>query len=251
MAIKDDFIGYFDGNGLLSPNPGVWTPGQKSSDNGVCFTSEYYIILKKNGQLTDQDKLDYQQKIGQCIDQQGMLNRVPIGQDDGLEAPDDYYGVLDGCMQLGNTKIPRQFLKALILNLGFLNNVNPGTLWVWPSFLARQLQLVTGIVAASFPSWKNPLHILARIFCWPLFVFSAAIIATSCIGSELSNTDGRRLSWHLWQTLKPVSFLCWLAGKVWLRRLYGDYGPRGMRTIASIYYKPHPVNPYSTWWITE
>jgi hypothetical protein len=251
MALRDDFSNYIDGNGLLSPNPGTWVPGQKSSDNGTSFTSEYYTILKKNDQLTNQDKLDYQQKIGQCVNSAGMLCRVPIGQDDGEEAPDDYYGVLNGCMQMGNTIIPRQFLTALVKNWGFMDNESPGRLFNWPTFMSRQLQMVACMVGASFPSWKNPLHILIRMTCFPLFLYSAIIVATAGMLAEPSDTDNRRLSWHLWQCLKPVSPLCWLASKLWLNRLYRAYGPTGMSAIAGIYYQPTNNNPYQKWWITK
>lgn len=250
MTLRQDFANYWDGNGLGTPAPCIPVPNQKGSDNGTMYTSEYYIILKKNSQLTDQDKLDFQQKIGQCVDQQGMLNRVPINQSDGQDEVDNYYGTLNGCMQLGNTTIPRQFLWALIKNLGSMNNVNPGV-FQWIAFLPRQPQLIACMIAASFPSWKNPFHVLLRALCSPLFSLASVIIATSCIWTDASNTDARRLSWHLWQCLKPVSPLCWLASKVWLWRLYSDYGPTGMKAIASLYYQPQPANPYSIWWITK
>ena len=251
MALRDDFGNYWDGNGLLAPNPGVWSPGQKGSDNSPMFTSEYYIMLKKNGQLVDQDKADYQQKIGQCVNAQGMLNRVPVGQNDGQEEVDDYYGTLNGCMQMQNTIIPRQYLASLIKNWGFMDNVNPGSHSNWASFMPRQLQMIACMVAASFPSWKNPLHILIRLLCFPLFFYAALSIVVAGWGSPTSDTDARRLSWHVWQCLKGQSLLCFLASKIWLSRLYKQYGPTGMKAVAAIYYQPQPTNPYSTWWITE
>jgi hypothetical protein len=89
------------------------------------FTAELYVTLQKLGQLVSQDYVDFQARIGQCINAEGMLCRVPIGQDDGQEQVDDYYGVFNGCKQMGNTKIPRQILLAMIKNLGFMDNVNP------------------------------------------------------------------------------------------------------------------------------
>jgi hypothetical protein len=249
MSIREDFSSYWDGNGLLAPNP--VNPGTISgSDNGTLYTSEFYTILRKSGELIDQDKVDFQQKIGQCVDVEGILNRVPIGQSDGQDQVDNYYGTANGCMQVGNTKIPRQFLWALIKNLGSMNNVNPGT-FQWVAFLPRQPWLIASIISAAFPSWKNPLHVLLRTLFFPLFVLSAIIIATSCWGVDSSNTDARRLSWHLWQCTARVSPLCWLASRVWLWRLYRAYGPTGMRAVASLYYQPHPDNPFAKYWITE
>src|ERR1700676_3254722 len=240
--MKNDFASYFDGNGLLAPNP--CPPGTiKGSGNGTMYISEYYIMLQKSGQLTAQDKLDYTQKINSCIDPNGLLNRTPIGQNDGQEGPDNYYGVLNGCKQLGNTEIPRKFLKAVIKYKGALNNVNPGT-WTFQSFLIRQPQLLACMVASAFPNFKNPLHILVRMLFLPFFVYSAIAIAVACMFQDISNTDSRRLAWHLWQNMKGVSLLCRIVGKIWLRRLYKEY-PNGMRDVASVYYKPSPLNPYS------
>lgn len=248
MSIKDDFTDYFDSNGLCSPEP--CPPGTiKGSDNGTMYLSEYYIMLQKSGQLVSQDKLDYAQKIDNCIDSYGLLNRVPVPQTDGQEGPDDYYGVLNGCMQLENTDIPRKFLKATVKYLGALNNVSPGT-WTAQSFLIRQPQLLACIVASAFPSFKNPLHMLIRMLCLPLFLISAIMIVVSCMFQDTNNTDSRRLGWHLWQNLKGVSLTCWLAGKIWRRRLYKEY-PNGMKDVAAIYYKPNPSNPYSKNWITD
>src|ERR1039458_9958696 len=110
MSIRDDFKPYIDGNNLLSPSPTNSSPG-KASDNGVMYTSEYFIMLKKNGDLQNTDPADYSSRIAACIDLNGLLNRIPVGQSDGQEGPDDYYGVVNGCMEMDNTSIPRGFLR--------------------------------------------------------------------------------------------------------------------------------------------
>lgn len=247
MSLRTEIPPYIDGNGLVAPC--LVPPNTlKGSDNGPMYTAELYVMYEKLGQLTDQDKLDYAQKIGQCVNSEGMLCRVPISQNDGQEQVDDYHGVLDGCMQMGNTKIPRRFLWALIKYLGFMDNVNPGSHSNWSAFMPRQIQLMACVMAASFPSCKNPLHVVIRLLCWPLFVFAAIIIATSSIDAPASNTDDRRLSWHLWQCTKPVSLLCWLAGKIWLKRLYKVY-PNGMQGVAALYYQAG--HPFIKYWVTE
>lgn len=250
MSIRDDFKKYIDGNSLNTPLPGTWIAGQSGSDNGVMFTSEYYIMLKKNGQLTDQDKLDYAQKIGQCVGPEGLLNRVPIGQSDGQEGPDDEYGVYNGCMELGNTSIPRKLLWSCIKLKGAMNNVLPGT-WTGQSFLIRQPQLLASMVSASFPSLLNPLHWLVRLLSFPLFLIAAVVIATSCINTPLDQADPRRLAWHLQNNVKKVSLFCYLASLIWMHRLNKDYD-NGMKDVAAVYYLPKGLNqnPYSKWWIT-
>ena len=96
--IKQDFNSYIDGNNLNTPSPCTPTPGQSGSDNGPMYVSEMYVILKKNGQLTDQDKLDSHTKDRPLHQTRGiLLNRdLPVGQNDGIEGPDDYYGVTNG-----------------------------------------------------------------------------------------------------------------------------------------------------------
>jgi len=249
MSIKDDFQPYVDGNNLLAPGPMGPSPG-RGSDNGTMYTSEYFIMLKKLGLLSPADELDYHARMSGCVDSNGMLNRAPVPTDSDQEGPDDYYGVLNGCMELGITDLPRKFLWALISHFGFLNNNQPGKM-TGSSFLFRQLQLVATMIAASFPSLKNPLHYLARLLGLPFFVYSAICLLVSCINTDVSNTDARRLAWHMGNCNSKVSILNWLAYKVWLRRLKKDYANQ-MKDVAAIYYHPQGLNanPYSLWWVT-
>lgn len=247
MAIRDDFKPYIDGNNLLAPQP--ISPGTiKGSDNGPMFTSEYFVMLKKHGYLTASDVYQYRNRIKNCIDSNGILNRVPVGQQDGQEQVDDYYGVCNGCIELGSTDIPKGFLKAMIKYLGCLNNVNPGT-WTGASFFLRQPQLVASMISAAFPSMKNPIHWLIRLTALPLYVYSAATLLISCWNAPPSDTDARRLAWHLGNCVSKVSLLNWLAYKVWLKRLRKTY-PNGMSDIAAVYYQPIGRNPYENWWVT-
>jgi len=245
MSIKDDFQPYVDGNKLLSPNPQPTNPG-RGSDNGPMYTSEFFIMLKKNGMLEDGDCADYVSRINSCLSNTGMLNRAP--NDSDQEGPDDYYGVANGCMEMGNTNIPRGFLKALVKYFGFLNNNSPGTM-TGEAFLTRQFWLIGSIVASAFPSLKNPLHYLVRLLAFPLFLLTACTLLVSCINAPISDADSRRLSWHLGNCTSKVSLLCWLAFKVWKKRLFKDY-PNGMKDVAGIYYQPQGNNPYQKWWRT-
>ena len=247
MSIRDEIQPYRDQNGLIAPN--IVPPGTLvGSDNGSMFTSEYYIILKKSAQLIYPDYADFDRIINRCINPQGMLCRIPIGQNDGQEGPDDYYGVLDGCKALKNTSIPRKLLKGIIKNLGFMDNVNPGSHSNWSSFMPRQPQMMASMISAAFPSWLNPLHILIRTLCFPLYIVAAGTIFISCVGTPPGDTDSRRLSWHLIQTVVPTSLMCKIASLFWYHRLYSVYGITGMRAVAKIYYQPN--HPFAKYWVT-
>jgi hypothetical protein len=171
-----------------------------------------------------------------------------VGQSDGLEQVDDYYGVTNGCMEMGNTGIPRGFLKCLFKYFGDFNNVSPGS-FNWTAYTARQLQLVAAMTSAAFPSMTNPLHYLVRLAFLPCYIVSAVVLLTSCIDTATGDTDSRRLAWHLGNNVSKVSLLNKLAYHVWLNRLKSDY-PNEMQDVASIYYQPNGNNPYQKWWIT-
>jgi len=246
MSIRDDIKPYIDGNGLISPN--LVTPGTLSaSDNGPMFTSEYYTILAKSNQLTQDDCVTFDKTIQNCINSQGMLNRVPTSQSDGQEGPDDYYAVLNACSYLGNTKIPRKFLWAVFRYLGALNNVSPGQ-WTTQSFLVRQPQLLAAMVSAAFPSFWNPLHLLVRVMAMPLFFIAAASIAISCTNTPINQADPRRLSWHLMQNTYQTSFMCYVASFIWYWRLKKDYGDAEMNGVAQAYYQSG--HPFIKYWVS-
>lgn len=249
MGIREDFLIYFDGNNLNTPSPCSPTQGQSGSDNGPLYTSIYYILLNKNNQLTDQDKIDYANKINQCIGSD-LLNRVPVGQNDGLESVDDYYGVLSGCIELGNTEIPRKLLWGCVKYKGSMDNMSPGK-WQWQAFLIRQPALLTAMISAAFPSLINPLHYLVRLLCLPLFILAAIIITFSNMSENVSDTNTRQLTWTLQNNLKKTSLSCWLASKIWFWRLKKYYGADLMKAVAAIYYSPNGLNnnPYSKWWV--
>jgi hypothetical protein len=247
MTLRSEIPKYIDGEGFVAP--GLVSPGQfRGSDNGPSFSSEYYVMLNKLNQLVNQDISDFQAKIEANIDVGGLLNRhnVALG-DNGQEGPDDYFGVLSACKELGITDIPRQFLKAVWTYKGALNNEKPGT-WSWRSFLIRQPQLVACMVAAAFPSWINPLHLICRTLAAPFFLAAAISLSISCIGAPLSDTDARRLAWHVQNTVKGMGPMCWLASKIWLKRLYKDF-PDGMQDVAKIYYQTG--HPFGEYWVTE
>ena len=246
MNLAKAIVPYTDDNGLISPNPVNPAGTGASSDNGPLYTSEYYILLSKLGQLQPIDSIHFNILIGQCITSKGMLCRVPVGQTSRLEQADDYYGVLNGCLELKNAGIARTLLWSTIKHLGYLNNVSGP--FTWSAFLLRQPQLLACMVSAAFPSLFNPLHYLMRLLAFPFYLIAAIVITTSCMFTPPSNSDARLLSWHLVQTTKTTSILCKLASLLWYKRLHKDY-TNGMKGVATIYFLPHGVHPFSQCWV--
>lgn len=242
MSLRSDIQPYIDGMGLIAPNAGPFEPNTSGSDNGPMYTSEYYILLHRNGEATLEDAGMYFYRILRCIDAPGLLNRVPRPLRKGQTGPDDYYGVLSGSVEYNDSIIPRILLKAVFRYQGFLNNVTPGQRTA-RSFLIRQPQLLAAIISASFPSRTNPLHLLIRALCFPLFLFAALILLTSCYNTPIQDTDSRRLAFHLGNATQ-ASLMCRLAYIIWQNRLYTHY-KAGMIDVAAIYYeKGHPFAAY-------
>lgn len=255
MNLYSDIQAYYtDGNSLVTPSRYTATGNGQGSDNGPMYTAEFYVMLIKNYKWPwlPVAKMEFTRKISRCIDARGNLRRVPdptpVGQSNRQVGPDDYIGVLNASKQLGDTKIPRTFLKAIILGKGTLNNESPGK-WSWRSFLARQPQLLAAMISASFPEPVNPLHMLIRAAALPLYIYTAAAITISCWRTPIGNTDARRLSWHLVQVTQHSSLLCWLASKIWYARLCRDYGSDGMKAVAAVYYEKN--HPFANYWVTK
>lgn len=245
------FRPYLDQNGLYSSNP--TNDSVNTSGNGVMYTSEVAIIVKKNSGEIDPI---FVKRFSDCL-KYDMLNRYPfvlangsinfIGQ--SQEGPDDYIGLANACIELNETSIPRRILKSLIKYFGFLNNVQPGKLSA-SSFLARFPWLIAGLINASFPSKTNVGHYLVRLLAFPLYFISALYIAKGGLFIPTEHLDSRRLCWHTQNNLKKTSLFCYLASKIWVKRLYKQY-PRGMKDVAAQYYDPKPINAFAHLWVTE
>lgn len=238
-TLRDEIKDYTDGDGLVAP--GLSKGAYRSSDNGVMFTSEYYIMLHKLMDIQTQDYKDYYQLIVACEEDIGLLCRAP--GDKGQEGPDDYYAVLSASQVLGIPEFASVILHYGYITKGWFNNENPGTIYRtdgktinWEAFLWRQLQMwFAALCAARENRWYH----------LPLSIYSALVILyTGLRNLPKTDADSRRLCWHLIQATVPRSFLCRLASKVWYRKLYLDY-PNGMRGVAQQYYQDgHPFREY-------
>jgi disulfide oxidoreductase YuzD len=80
----------------------------------------------------------------------------------------------------------------------------------------------------------------------PLMLYTSIVIATSCVNAPASNTDARRLSWLLIQSVKTKSWFCRLVSKLWYNRLYKVF-PNGMKDVAKEYYRDN--HPFQRYWI--
>lgn len=248
MALRDEIIAYTDKNGLVAPNrvpPGT----VRGSDNGPRFTSELYLFLLYSGELGAGDSWGY---LGLIPISYGILRRAPGAQDQ--EGPDDHYAIASVCKQLELRSLAGSVLYHGLTHFLFLNTPNPNGYTYpkdyydqnvagkinWNATLFRQPQLIAAFYAASGK---------ARFWHGPLFGYAALCILLAGKGKPLSDTDARTLSWHLIQTVADESFLCWLATKIWYRRLYKDYGPGGMKEVAKLYYRDD--HPFQRYWIDK
>ncbi|MCX9024611.1 MAG: hypothetical protein OIN85_00780 [Candidatus Methanoperedens sp.] len=254
MGLREEIEPYVDGNRLVAPNTGDWKEGERGSDNGVMFTSEYIIMLLYIMRDSPYDpfahldtlmECEYKSMaLWKCLKSWGLLSRAPGDPDQ--EGPDDYYGYCAALKVMRESLPWHQSVGAFesglgllwhgITHLGFFNNTDK---FNWSAFLWRQPQMVAAMASAAGLGWIP--------FFWPFYLIAALVIATSCIWAPRSDTDARRLSWLLIQATKS-SPLCWLASKLWYRRLYKTY-PNGMKDVAALYYCGG--HPFTKYWITE
>lgn len=213
MSLRTEIVPYTDGNGLVAP--GLVPAGvMRGSDNGPMFTAEYLIMLNRNGDkpLVDAAVTNSLFSIRACIGVDTELHRAP--GDTSPDEVDDHYGVISMAAEYGI----KPFFKL------------PIRLWRQPQLLYAYL------LAYGIPSFLLS----------PLNIYTAIIIATSCIGAPTSDTDSRRLSWHLIQATKKKSLICNLASKLWYARLHKAYA-NGMLGVAALYYQEQ--HPFKTYWI--
>lgn len=223
---------YVDGNGLVAPYR-VTRDNVNGSDNGVTFTSEYFVILNQLGKVTTAHLDRFKGTIGRCFREPGLLSRSPHHPDQ--EGPDDYYGLAAACVALNDPKLATDVVTYGKKHRWNFNNVTPGK-FTGSSFLGRQPQLVCALYSAA--KKFTP-------FILPLRIYTALVIAISCIRTPVTDTDSRRLAWLLIQATEPSSILCRLAAKIWRRRLLKAYGPTGLQAVSQIYYQAdHPFIKY-------
>lgn len=218
MGIRDEFKPYQDYLGIVAPSP--CDPTKRGSDNGGVFTSEFYIMLAYNNELTEGDNDSFIKLVNAFV-QDGYLRRFP--GDLTITETDDHHGILAAAKVLGvSDKIPH--IKI------------PFKLWRMPQlFYLRDCH--------KYKWWK--------FWMWPTLLWTLGVIKFSCPKSTpLNDQDARRLSWLLIQGVSGTSSLLDEVIKDWYIRLYEDYGPTGMKAVAASYYLPVGNNPFAKNWVT-
>ena len=206
MSLLQEIKPFVDGTGLVAPN--LVPAGQmRGSDNGPLYTSELLIQLRLNGELIDWKYLD---AIKKCIDSNGYLHRAP--GDTTNDTADDHYGVL-GMLSYYGIDIE---VKLPIL------------LWFQPIL------------------WHLILLKNKSLFSVLFSPVSAIIIAMSNMFDQTSDVSNRFLTWCAVRSLSKRSLLCYLASKIWLKRLEKDYGSTKMLQCAKLYFgrDNHPFARY-------
>lgn len=216
MSLRDEIKPYIDGNNLVAPN--LCSSVGRASDNGTMFTSEYLIMLNRNGEALTSDSVEYELTIGACVGKDKELHRAP--GDDSPDEIDDHLGVLAGYEEIGK-KVP----------------------FTMPFRLMRFPQLTYAwLVNKGVPS----------LLIFPLAIYTALALAISCVGVDKDHDgDARRLNWLLWQATKRKSLLCNLAGKFWHWKEARKLGTQQvMKYVATnLYYEKTPPHPFSKYWI--
>lgn len=215
MSLKEEIKPYIDGNGLIAPNMVGPNPG-RASDNGTMFSSEYIIMLERNGESTMSDRIGYLDVIERCIGKDGELHRAP--GDDSPDEIDDHLGVLAGYAEF---KLPPPFKL--------------------PFRLMRFPQL-------TYATWVN--KGVPSLLIFPLAIYNALCIAVSCVGVDKDHDgDARRLNWLLWQATKRKSLLARIAGAFWHWKEARKFGTKEvMKYVAShLYYQMG--HPFGKFWI--
>lgn len=244
--LRDEIIPYTDVNGYVNPYKVDVTKGRQC-DNSTLFTSEYYIMLAKRGELSifDADKWEY--RISDSSVVSGLTVRYP--GDNTTDAPDNIYAILAASKVLNRPDVAYSMLQYGFANDGFFNASNPYNIenkdgsMDWSTLQWRQFQMLfaTYCAADCYRWWK--------VWLWGFNVYTALVIATSCINTPTDDSDSRRLCWLLIQATQEDSWLCKLAAYIWFKRAKTQYGvsENVMREVAKRYYQTGM--PFITYWI--
>lgn len=229
--LKEEIKPYVDRFGFISPRPYDWGTNTPGSGNGILYTSEYYITLKRLNEIDSDDRARFINVIAQCEVQKGLYRRAP-GWIDYNEAQDDYLGLLTasylinpiiakqildyGKKSKANLAILVSFLKLpnwIKVTLQFIlkrinvpfnfNNVKPEETSE-ASWLGRHFPLVTHMYFCAGekpPFWRKLLWCLG--------------ILISCF-SKTEDHDAWMLTWLLVLVGQDQGSMCRLVSKIWL-----------------------------------
>lgn len=224
MGLKREIFvgGYVDKDGLVSPNQ------DGGSNNGVMYTGEFVVLLKRNDELTPAMQEYWKSSMAQCEIKKGIVRRSPSNDRDD-EGPDDYHGYLCGA-KLCDPSRARAFLWYGICHLGFYDSNKKLS---FKDFMWRFPQMIThALFAAGWPVG------IFRIF------FIGSLLYHFYKDVPVTNQDARRLGWLLIQNWDGKGLLSKWAVKKWTEKLMREY-PNGMKDVYGSYYQArHPFITY-------
>ncbi len=234
---------FINASGLIGLGPD-YQKNVDSCDNGVLFTGEYIAMLAMNNELTEDHEKHFATVIRTCMVEPGLIKRSPIRKD--YEGPDDYHGALLVAKYCDPT-IAGEIIDYGWKHWGLYNSFEPGK-WNAGQLLLRFPQLILAAYIAA--KRRSLMYYLMRPF---LVVYTAIVILLSGYKEDpVGRTDSRLLSWCIINICSPESFLVRLAAGVWYKRLYRDYGERGLRAVADIYFNCTDVkHPFRDYWVDK
>lgn len=218
MSIKDDIM--FDQNGFVPPAD----VNQPFSDNGVLFTSQYYLLLAHYG--CSMPREEFYDTMGRTT-RDGNITRWPGNT--AQEGPDDYIGLCAAsrCWGTNHASLIYAYGRKHFWNY---NTENPGK-FTFTSWLGRQPGLI-GFIKYCAGRVMSPLEFLA------LHVG----ILISAFGKKEETSD-KLLALTMLEVLKdhwifrPINtFYLWR-----IRQVYGS-----VNNLVRAYFGP--AHPFSKWW---
>lgn len=242
MGLREEIYqgGYVDQFGLIAPSR-VTPDRVYGSQNGLLFTAEFVVMLKKRGELTFDAKEHFFNIYQKCMVEKGLFARGPGHPEQ--EGPDDYVGIaaLSYALDLPLAKWVLDYGRSHPVSWGPLtldynyNNVTPNTLDPrGSSWLGRQPQLIAHLMWAAGetpPLWMR--------LWWCLVI----VLSTF---AEPGDQDARFLSWLLVNTGKH-GWIEKIAIKWWYYKLKKTY-PDGMRSVAGSGYF-EAGHPFIKYWV--
>lgn len=261
MSLREDIAAWLDPYSMVAPN------STRVSNNGVLYSSEFYVLLAMRGELMGWDSAAFTQLISaQCELEPGLIRRNPGCADQ--EGPDDYIGLMAAYWHLGLWRKAREVVDygSKSTRVGpftlhwFFNNVEAGTPWEqaqedpgrpWYLNLVDRLYAPTG-KRFNASAWLGRQPQLISHFLWCAELkpawwrrLWAAVTVMLAHSKPVDDVDSRILSWLcIW----PAYERCWMmrAAATWfLMDLHEQY-PGGMQGVFSHDFEPtHPIARYA------
>lgn len=220
MDIREAFQSSVGDFGLYVP-----VPGQSSSDNGVLWTTEYYLILKRLGILTADDVTRCKELLSQCVNC-GLTLRKPGDHD--LDSPDNMvaFAVASAAFDLPYAQMILDYGRSTFPHYVY-NVPNPGK-FTFQAWLGRQLGLIGFLrICAGYKA-----SILQRL------ALTIGIYLTS--RKSHSDVSDKLLAQLMTEQLPDNS----VTKRFWNRYVHKEYG--SVNTMVRLFFDPS--SPFTQYW---